>query len=277
MRKKDFFFTVVSLFSIITGILLCFYDFIIITLNPGTFLDNLTSFSHIWLIPGIYLIYAGIFRLKKQNSFFSSLPKAVKITEVILIFLFVIISIPCLYFILTPDQNPQPNADYVFLLGGGIDKNGVLPTNVLYRCETAVNYLQNNPNTQVIVTGGTLKFLPFPEAPAIKAALEEKGISSDRIIIEDQALDTIQNFQYSLDLIITLENITREEALNKSVVVVTNNFHLTRALRLAHRISFTNIHGLAAKTAWYMVPHMYLREIGAYIKLQLRILLTGKP
>lgn len=277
MRKKDFFFTVVSLFSIITGILLCFYDFIIITLNPGTFLDNLTSFSHIWLIPGIYLIHAGIFRLKKQNSFFSSLPKAVKITEVILIFLFVIISIPCLYFILTPDQNPQPNADYVFLLGGGIDKNGVLPTNVLYRCETAVNYLQNNPNTQVIVTGGTLKFLPFPEAPAIKAALEEKGISSDRIIIEDQALDTIQNFQYSLDLIITLENITREEALNKSVVVVTNNFHLTRALRLAHRISFTNIHGLAAKTAWYMVPHMYLREIGAYIKLQLRILLTGKP
>ena len=174
MRKKDFFFTVVSLFSIITGILLCFYDFIIITLNPGTFLDNLTSFSHIWLIPGIYLIHAGIFRLKKQNSFFSSLPKAVKITEVILIFLFVIISIPCLYFILTPDQNPQPNADYVFLLGGGIDKNGVLPTNVLYRCETAVNYLQNNPNTQVIVTGGTLKFLPFPEAPAIKAALEEK-------------------------------------------------------------------------------------------------------
>ena len=191
--------------------------------------------------------------------------------------MFVIISIPCLYFILTPDQNPQPNADYVFLLGGGIDKNGVLPTNVLYRCETAVNYLQNNPNTQVIVTGGTLKFLPFPEAPAIKAALEEKGISSDRIIIEDQALDTIQNFQYSLDLIITLENITREEALNKSVVVVTNNFHLTRALRLAHRIGFTNIHGLAAKTAWYMVPHMYLREIGAYIKLQLRILLTGKP
>lgn len=277
MRKKDFFFTVVSLFSIIAGILLCFYDFIIITLNPGTFLDNLTSFSHIWLIPGIYLIYAGIFRLKKQKSFFSSLPKAVKITEVILIFLFVIISIPCLYFILTPDQNPQPNADYVFLLGGGIDKNGVLPTNVLYRCETAVNYLQNNPNTQVIVTGGTLKFLPFPEAPAIKAALEEKGIGSDRIIIEDQALDTIQNFQYSLDLIITLENITKEEALNKSVVVVTNNFHLTRALRLAQRIGFTNIHGLAAKTAWYMVPHMYLREIGAYIKLQLRILLTGKP
>lgn len=277
MRKKDFFFTVVSLFSIIAGILLCFYDFIIITLNPGTFLDNLTSFSHIWLIPGIYLIHAGIFRLKKQKSFFSSLPKAVKITEVILIFLFVIISIPCLYFILTPDQNPQPNADYVFLLGGGIDKNGVLPTNVLYRCETAVNYLQNNPNTQVIVTGGTLKFLPFPEAPAIKAALEEKGISSDRIIIEAQALDTIQNFQYSLDLIITLENITREEALNKSVVVVTNNFHLTRALRLAHRIGFTNIHGLAAKTTWYMVPHMYLREIGAYIKLQLRILLTGKP
>lgn len=277
MRKKDFFFTVVSLFSIIAGILLCFYDFIIITLNPGTFLDNLTSFSHIWLIPGIYLIYAGIFRLKKQKSFFSSLPKAVKITEVILIFLFVIISIPCLYFILTPDQNPQPNADYMFLLGGGIDKNGVLPTNVLYRCETAVNYLQNNPNTQVIVTGGTLKFLPFPEAPAIKAALEEKGIGSDRIIIEDQALDTIQNFQYSLDLIITLENITKEEALNKSVVVVTNNFHLTRALRLAQRIGFTNIHGLAAKTAWYMVPHMYLREIGAYIKLQLRILLTGKP
>ena len=63
----------------------------------------------------------------------------------------------------------------MFLLGGGIDKNGVLPTNVLYRCETTVNYLQNNPSTKVIVTGGTLKFLPFPEALAIKAALEEKA------------------------------------------------------------------------------------------------------
>lgn len=277
MRKKNIFFTVVSLCSIVTGLFLCFYDFIIIILNPGTFLDNLTSFSHVWLIPGIYLIYAGIFRLKNQKPFFSSLPKAVKITETVLFSIFILVSLPCLYFILTPDQNPQTNADYLFLLGGGIDKNGELPVNVLYRCDTAAQYLQDNQHTTVIVTGGTLKFLPFPEAPAIKAALEERGIESERIIIEDQALDTIQNFQYSLDLIITLENITKEEALNKSVVVVTNNFHLARSLRLAHRLDFTHVQGLAAKTAWYMTPHMYLREIGAYIKLQLRILLTGKP
>ena len=44
-----------SIFLIVIGAIFVFYDFILIISNPGTFLDNLTSFTHIWLAMGALL------------------------------------------------------------------------------------------------------------------------------------------------------------------------------------------------------------------------------
>ena len=188
------------------------------------------------------------------------------------------ISIINLVFILTPEVvSTNEKADHVILLGGGISKDGELPKSVMSRVEKAAEYLNQNPQSICVVTGGTLRWLPYPEAPEIKRQLIAKGISAERILVEDQALDTIQNFQLSCKMLSEFKGISVEEVLNTPTAVVTSRFHLRRSERLARRMGFTNIKGIPAKCPAVYVIHSYVREICAYVKLNLRIILTGEP
>jgi uncharacterized SAM-binding protein YcdF (DUF218 family) len=127
------------------------------------------------------------------------------------------------------------------------------------------------------VSGGTLHFLPVAEAPELKKLLEKNGVEASRILVEDQALDTIQNFKYSCKMLADFEGVSQQQILDSRIAVVTSYFHLRRAERLAKRMGFTQIKGIGSKTSPINVPHCYVREICAYIKLNLRILLTGQP
>lgn len=62
-----------------------------------------------------------------------------------------------------------------------------------------------------------------------------------------------------------------------AVAVVTSDFHIARAQRLASRMGFQNVYGVASRTPSLFVLNSYCREICCYVKLNLRILLTGKP
>ncbi len=259
------------------GVLCICYDFLIIILFPGTFLDNLISFSHIWLVPGIFLIVCGIFRLKNKTPLTKSLPGRIRTIFYVLAVCFTVTAGSCLFFILTPDTEYAADADYIFVLGGGIDKNGKLSPAVIKRLELAADYLKANDRTLAVVTGGTVNFLPYAEAPAMKEYLMQKGIEDSRILQESGSRDTIQNFLLTLNLISETFGIETGDVLKSRITVVTSGFHLARALRIARRIGFTNITGMGSGTPVILIPHLYLREIAAYVKLNLRILLTGKP
>ncbi len=185
-----------NIILIILGILSIAYDAILILINPGTFLDIVVSFTHIWLALGAYLIFLGIYRIKTGHSFWKIWKRWIKITFVSLASIGGTIAIINLIFILNPDVvGLEDNADNVILLGGGIDKDGRLPESVITRVEKTAEYLNKNQEAICIVTGGTLKWLPYPEAPELKNQLVKRGISPERILVEDQAKDTIQNLQ----------------------------------------------------------------------------------
>lgn len=263
---------------IIFGAICVVYDFTLLILNPGTFLDNLTSFTHIWLALGGYHIFLGIYRIKTGHSFWKIMKKWVKLTIGSITAIGGLIAVINLGFILTPKTvSLEEVSDYVILLGGGIDKNGKLPKSVLNRVNKAAEYLNLHQEVTCVVTGGTLKWLPYAEAPEIKRQLVAAGIREDRILVEDQALDTIQNFQFSCEMLAKEKGVSKSEILNSKIVVVTTAFHLRRAERLANRMGFKNIKGIPSKCPAFHVPMNYVREICAYIKLNLRILLTGEP
>ena len=267
-----------SILLIILGSILIAYDITLNCLNPGTFLDIVFSFTHVMTVAGVYLIFVGVYRIKKGHSFLSVWKKWVKITIVSLFTLAGIISVINLYYILNPEvASVNEKADQVILLGGGIDKEGKLPSSVISRVEKAAEYLNNNPESICVVTGGTLKWLPYPEAPELKNQLVLRGVSEDRILVEDKALDTIQNFQLSVKMLSEYKKAGISGILNTPTVVVTSYFHLRRAERLARRMGFTNIKGIPAKCPAIYVPFNYFREICAYVKLNLRIMLTGEP
>ena len=271
----------------VLGNLFIIYTVILHILSPGTFMDILTSFCNIWAVAGILLIALSVYRIKHGYSLWSRLQKKWK--KIILSFAGVctLIALVNMIFILTPKTVNLTQAEndaefltgrtFVFLLGGGIDKKGKLPKSVMNRVDKAAEYLNINEEAVCVVTGGTLKWLPYAEAPELKRQLVKRGVSPDRIFVEDQALDTIQNFQKGTEALEKELGISRQEILGSPVIAVSNRYHLRRAQRLAKRMGFTNVSGLGAPTPIFYIPMSYLREICAYVKLNLRILLTGEP
>lgn len=264
---------------LLSAVLLCIaYDVTLICLNPGTFLDNLFSFTHIWSALGAFLVFLAVYRKKTGHSFWSTFSRRVKVIVASVLSVGVVIASVNLCFILTPKIAPiTEDADYVILLGGGISGDGVLPKTVMSRVEKAAEYLNAHPKAICVVTGGTLDWLPYPEAPEMKKQLVLAGVEEQRVLIEDKALDTIQNFQLSCRLLSETLAVSQREVLESRVVIVTSRFHLRRAERLARRMGYTNVTGISAKCPLINIPHCYVKEICSYIKLNLRILLTGKP
>lgn len=240
------------------------------------------SFAECWLVLSAILIVAFVFVHKrsaeKKYCFLEPCKKWNRNFVKIALSICILIAVVNLIFICTPTSSKNEiETDYLILLGGGINQDGTLAATPRKRLERAVEYLKEHPKTKIIVTGGKGRFAPCTEAPVLAKNLVELGVDSGRILEEDKALDTIQNFSYSVNLIANRENVSIEEVLKEPVTVVTSGFHLRRAMRLAKRMGFESIQGVAAKTPAVYVANCYCREICSYIKLNLRIMLTGKP
>jgi uncharacterized SAM-binding protein YcdF (DUF218 family) len=153
-------------------------------------------------------------------------------------------------------QMKAPNhADYLIILGANV--KGTVPSSTLQsRIDTAAIYLNSNPKTIAIASGGKGPGEDISEAEAIKKELLKKGISGSRIRLEQQSTNTYENIKFSKKLL---------PKYAKTGVVVTNRFHLYRALMIA-RDQHLNIHGLAASTPLLTIPRSYLREYLAITK-----------
>ncbi len=121
----------------------------------------------------------------------------------------------------------EDRSDYVIVLGCGV--RGTEPSECLQdRIDQAYHYLTENPEVICIASGGMGNDENISEAQCIYNHLTAMGIDGNRIWMEDRATSTIENFQYSIALI--EEKIG---AVPESVTVLSNEFHLYRASRMA--------------------------------------------
>ena len=80
----------------------------------------------------------------------------------------------------------QQNLDYIIVLGAQVRESG--PSVVLqYRLDAAIDYLNKNPDTICIVSGGQGVNEPFSEAEGMAKYLLENGIEMDRILLEEMS------------------------------------------------------------------------------------------
>lgn len=151
---------------------------------------------------------------------------------------------------------PAPGADYVIILGAQWKPEG--PSEVLRRrLNSAVQYLNQNPDTMVIVSGGQGSNEPISEAAGMRQYLSDIGVSDERILMEDQSGNTMENLVFSGRLL---------DKENDRVVIVTNNFHMFRALRIAGKQGYAKVEGLAASSVTGFVPNNLLREFLGVVK-----------
>ena len=99
----------------------------------------------------------------------------------------------------------------------------------------------------------------MPEGEAIKRYLIEQGIPEEQIMAETRSLNTLQNMQFSKEII-------DSNSSDANIAFSTTNYHVFRGGMLASSVGM-NADGMGAKTKWYFWPNALIREfVGMLVK-----------
>lgn len=152
--------------------------------------------------------------------------------------------------------------DYVVVLGAGLMEKRVTPL-LAARINRGIEVYRRNPGSKIIMSGGQGPDEEIPEAVAMAKYAEEKGVPKKDIIVEDKSKTTRENLIFSHKLM----------KPDSRFAIVTNSYHVYRALVLAKRLGLQCI-GYGAKTKWYFTLNAFVREFIAYLTITWRLQLS---
>lgn len=161
-------------------------------------------------------------------------------------------------------RTPEPDKDYVLILGCRIRQDGTLYPIIRGRAERAMEFIRKQREQ----TGKQAVFLPsggkgndecLSEAEAVKRFLVENDIPEENILTETESTTTLENMVFSRRLIDSKAN----------VAFSTSDFHVFRSGVLASSLGW-NIDGIGARTKWYFWPNAFAREFIALLYEGLR-------
>ncbi len=150
------------------------------------------------------------------------------------------------------DRGEHGDYDALIVLGAAVHGDRV--TWVLSnRLDTAYDYAVAHPNTTLVVSGGQGDGESVTEASAMAGYLVRRGIDQSRILQEDKATSTAENFAFSKAI------IDEQLGPDASIGFVTTRFHVYRAGRVALKGGIP-ARGLGAPDVWYLAINNFLRE-----------------
>lgn len=126
---------------------------------------------------------------------------------------------------------------YVIVLGAPVMEDRA-SENLLARVDTAAKWLEANPDTIAILTGG--KGDVRTEAQVMHDLLIDDGIPDGQLILENNASTTEENFRYSREKIPETEQMP--------IAVITNEFHLFRVQHHARHAGITDLRFIPVRT-----------------------------
>ncbi len=244
---KEFFTPQIRVVWGILMVLCLGYSLMVFMVGSGTM-----SFT-IWLAGAVFF---GLCFFLAGKGRWGRVPKACRITAYALcaavgaVFLICQVAILSHFF-----DKGEPELDYVIVLGAQMRSSG--PSVIYrYRLEKAAQYLQENPDTICITTGGKGSNESISEGAGGKEYLVSLGIPESRIIAEEESLDTAENIKNALELI----GAQGAEEETMSIGIVTNGFHVFRGVFLARRFTKAEVSGIAAYMQARFIPNNMVRE-----------------
>lgn len=213
-----------------------------------------TMFFVIWLFIALGLVMMSY---GAHKEWWKRFPKWVKRTICIIVALGLAIFVWVEGLIVSQiNAKGEEGLEYVIVLGAQVHEEG--PSSILAaRLRVAIKYLNENPDTKVIVSGAQGSNEPFTEAEGMRRYLVEKGIAEDRIIMEPNSFNTTQNITNSMELI--GDN-------DAKVGIATSNFHVYRACKIAKKQGLNNVSGLAGNVVAFYLPQNMFREFFGIVK-----------
>ena len=152
---------------------------------------------------------------------------------------------------------PDPDKDFIIILGCGIRKDGTPSPLLRGRIDRALSFAERQKELTgkepvFVTSGGRGPDEPISESAAMKRYLLEKGVPEERIIEEDRSTDTFENMKFSKEKIWAIDP-------GGKVAFATTNYHVFRGGLCARRVKMRAV-GMGAGTKWYFWPNAAVRE-----------------
>lgn len=257
------FVVAIALFPFVL-IITYFIQGILILKKEGLRLKNVLSLAFsIALV--IYIFVWPLFRLKNLTNVYEKpllliADLVYKMLSFIFIYLLFLMAMYCISAILNLIHiGRNKKLDYIIVLGAGIKGKQVTPL-LAGRIDKGIELLKYNPNAKLILSGGMGPGEDIPEGVAMAAYAKDKGVSDERIIVEDKSKNTYENLLFSSKLM---------DKENPKLALVTTSYHVFRALVFAKKLNIPCI-GYGSKTKWYFTLNALIREYIGYLSISYR-------
>lgn len=257
---------------------LCAGYFVVITIYGGIG----TSFAFIWLFLAalcLFLTYGKWYYARNTERIPRWLPVAVVTTCVAGMAVFAVV---CILVFLGAATLNRPGLDYVIVLGARVNEN-TASNSLKKRLDKAIEYVQENPDTILVVSGGNGGDGQESEAKVMYDYLIYNGIRPEQLLMEDRSVSTVENIAFSW---VVIENHRRQEKEKRmplmeradsapytiapdrplEVGVLTSNYHIYRARLIAEKWGIENVYGISTSSDPILFVHFCVRECASIIK-----------
>ena len=163
-------------------------------------------------------------------------------------------------------MEPAMPMDYLVMLGCGIRADGTPSPLLAGRVDRAREF-----DAACVEAGGApATFVPsggqgpdevISEAQSMRDYLVSRGVSPDRIVLEDRSVTTNENMAFSKKVI---EGHAGRDASELLVGFSTTNYHVFRGYVCAHRAGMA-VQGMGSRTRAYFWPNAFLREFAGLL------------
>ncbi|WP_405198224.1 vancomycin high temperature exclusion protein [Christiangramia sp. LLG6405-1] len=163
------------------------------------------------------------------------------------------------------DISKIPPRETVIILGASVHSDGKLSPILKDRVDTAIKLYHSNKVKNFHVTGDH-RTEDYNEIAAMVSYLRERGIPQNRITSDHAGLDTYDSM-YRAGKLFNIENAT----------VVTQKFHLPRALFISGQLGFNYFGFTADQRAYQTEYRLKQREKLANVKALWEVLINKEP
>lgn len=157
-------------------------------------------------------------------------------------------------------KNAKPEKSDVILVLGCQTWGREPSWSLEYRLQKALDLYREGYAGYIIVSGGQGKDEETAESVVMKDWLVKNGVPKDRIFEEDQSTSTYENFKLSAEIM--------EKQSFHSAVVVTNDFHIFRSLKIAEKLGIKAT-GAPAPAVKHLRAYSLFREVLSVVKTYL--------
>ena len=203
---------------------------------------------------GVVLIAYGWVKLKRRKKLIPWKWLRVIVTVIVCVGVAIFLVIEGIIITYANMPSSDEDVNYCIVLGAGIFPDGRLSLSLKLRLDNALEYLEEHEDVVCIVSGGQGKTEPVAEAYAMRDYLIEHGIDESRILTEANSFSTHDNMTFSAQV---MEEY--DPSLEKTAMIVTNDFHVFRSLAVAGNRGITG-YGLACHTPLLVKVTSYMRE-----------------